>query len=150
MDLFYRPDLVPGSNPDVNFANPNVINDTTTFSIIFSPSGKLVIHDVRVRNRDGILDSAANINNQSNDDVFNKKNLVDNNLAMFYQDDYFDASSWVGLNLGLGLEPSRNSFIIYDTKILRQTDQNLRWTNYLNRLKPVYINPYTGTIVNEQ
>lgn len=152
MDLFYRSDLVPGSNPDVNFANSNVINDTTTFSIVFSPSGKLVIHEVRVRNRDGIADSSGNINNQSNDDIFNKKNIVDNNLAMFYQDDYFNASwsPWVGLNLGLGPEPSRNGFIIYDTKKLKQTDVNHRWTNYLSQLKLIYINPYTGTIINEK
>jgi len=150
MDLLYRSDLVTGGNPDANFANSNVISDTTTFSIIFSPSGKLVIHNVRVRNRDGIPDSAGNINNPSNDDIFNKKNSVDNNLAMFYQDDYFDISSWVGLNLGLGQEPSRNSFVIYDTKKLKQTDQNLRWTNYLSQLKLIYINPYTGTIINER
>jgi hypothetical protein len=152
MDLFYRSDLVPGSNPDVNFANLNIISDTTTFSVIFSPSGKLVIHDVHVRNRDGIPDSTGNINNQSNDDIFNKKNSVDNNLAMFYQDDYYNWtwSPWAGLNLGLGEEPSRNSFVIYDTKKLRQTDVNLRWTNYLSQLKRIYINPYTGTIINEK
>jgi hypothetical protein len=152
MDLFYRSDLVPGGNPDVNFTYSNVINDTTTFSVIFSPSGKLVIHDVQVRNRDGIPDSTGNINNISNDDIFNKKNRVDNNLAMFYQDDYYNwtFSTWGGLNLGLGQEPSRNSFVIYDTKKLKQTDQNLRWTNYLRQLKLIYINPYTGTIINEK
>jgi type II secretory pathway pseudopilin PulG len=152
MDLLYRSDLVPGSSsPDVNFANPNVIRDTTTFSIVFSPSGKLVIHDVHVRNRDGIPDSTGNLNNQSNDDIFNKKNMVDNNLAMFYQDDYFNRSwsPWVGLNLGLGPEMSRNNFVIYDTKKLKQTDQNYRWTNYLYQLKPIYINPYTGTIITQ-
>ena len=150
MDLLYRSDLVTGSNPDVNFANPNVISDTTTFSVIFSPSGKLVIHDVHVRNRDGIPDSVGNINNQSNDDIFNKKGQVDAGLAMFYQDDYFNRtwSPWLGLNLGLGPEMSRNNFVIYDTKKLKQTNQNYRWTNYLSLLKPIYINPYTGTIIN--
>jgi hypothetical protein len=144
--------LVTGSDPDVNFASSNVISDTTTFSIIFSPSGKLVIHDVQVRNRDGIPDSSGNLNNPSNDDIFNKKNRVDNNLAMFYQDDYFNASwsPWVGLNLGLGPESSRNTFYIYETKILKQVPYNNRWTGYLNRLKQVYINPYTGTIINEK
>jgi hypothetical protein len=152
MDLLYRSDLVPGSsNPDVNFANSNVIRDTTTFSIIFSPSGKLVIHDVQIRNRDGIPDSTGNISNLSNDDIFNKKNRVDNNLAMFYQDDYFNwtYSPWAGLNLGLGPEPSRNNFVIYDTKKLKQTDVNLRWTNYLSQLTRFYINPYTGTIITQ-
>ncbi len=145
MDLLYTSDLVLGGDPDVNFASSNVILDTTTFSVIFSPSGKLVIHDIRVRNRDGEGDYASYTNN-SMDDIFNKKAKVDMGLSMFYQDDYFTPPN----NLGLGLESSRNSFVIYDTKILKQTDKDLRWTNYLSRLKPVYINPYTGTIINER
>jgi type II secretory pathway pseudopilin PulG len=147
MDLFYRSDLVPGSsNPDVNFANSNVINDTTTFSVIFSPSGKLVIHNVRVRNKDEQGDYASY--GDSMDSIFNKKAKVDAGLAMFYQDDYWGDNAYQ--NIGLGQEPSRNSFVIYDTKKLNQTDVNLRWTNYLSQLKRIYINPYTGTIINEK
>ena len=146
MDLFYRSDLVAGSNPDVSFANSNVINDTTTFSIIFSPSGKLVIHDVWIRNRDEYGDYTSYNNKNSMDDIFNKKAVVDAGLAMFYQDDYYGDNSYP--NMGLGQESSRNSFVIYDTKKLKQTDVNYRWTNYLSQLKPIYINPYTGTIIN--
>jgi hypothetical protein len=121
--------------------------DTTTFSIIFSPSGKLVIHGVWVRNKNGISDYPS-YPEQSYDDIFNKKSRVDAGLAMFYQDDYWGDNAY--LDIGLGPEPSRNSFVIYDTKKLKQVDQNLRWTNYLSQLKRIYINPYTGTIINEK
>jgi type II secretory pathway pseudopilin PulG len=147
MDLFYNPVLSAGNNPDVNFANSDVIRDTTTFSIVFSPSGKLVIHEVRVRNRNGIGDNLFFASIESNDDIFNKKWKVDAGLAMFYQDDYFTSPS----NYGLGQEPSRNSLIVYDTKKLKQAYNNgTPYTGYLNQLKRIYINPYTGTIINEK
>ncbi|GAH42147.1 unnamed protein product, partial [marine sediment metagenome] len=43
------------------------VNDLTTFSIVFSPSGKMVIHNVRVWNKDG------KTSNASTDDIFNSK-----------------------------------------------------------------------------
>ena len=127
-----------------NAINDNFeILDTTTFSIIFSPSGKLVIHGVRVRNRNRRIDDF------SADDVFNTLyNVETSRIAMFYQDDYWIAP----YAYGFGPEPSRNSFYIYESKILNQANPNRRWTDYLQRLsqQPVYINPYTGTIVNEK
>jgi len=120
---------------------PEEVNDTTAFSIVFSPSGKLVIHDVRVRNRDGDFRPLTLAN--SADDIFNSpENIIYNSTGMFIQDDY--------AYLGYGSEFSRNSFIIYDTKKLKQTATNLRWTNYLSLLTRFYINPYTGTIINEK
>jgi len=77
-------------NDDDYINDPNELRDTTSFSIIFSPSGKMVIHDVQVRNRDGEVDSTGNID-MSNDDIFNKKVQVDVGVAMFYQDDYWGA-----------------------------------------------------------
>jgi prepilin-type N-terminal cleavage/methylation domain-containing protein len=129
------------------------VGDTTAFSIIFSPSGKLVIHEVQTRNRDGCPDTSTNTET-SDDDIFNKKVKADAGLSMFYQDDYGGAwwSPWVGFNVGLGPESSRNSFVIYDTKKLKQVPYNNRWDGYLKQIaqNPVYINPYTGTIVNEK
>jgi len=122
------------------------VDDTTAFSIVFSPSGKLVSHNVRVRNRNGAYqadNSSPSSDKHSMDDIFNSQsNITNYQIGMFIQDDY--------ANLGYGSEMSRNSFVIYETKILKQTDQNLRWTNYLQNLKRIYVNPYTGTIVNEQ
>ena len=120
--------------------------DTSAFSIIFSPSGKLVIQGVRVRNRDGKTDSGIP---RSNDDIFNTTYNVENTrIAMFYQDDYWKVPDPIW---GLGPEPSRNSFVIYDTKKFKQAyNSGTPYTGYLNQLKRIYINPYTGTIINEK
>jgi prepilin-type N-terminal cleavage/methylation domain-containing protein len=126
------------------------ITDTTAFSIIFSPSGKLVIHDVQVRNRDGIPDSTGELDNPSADDVFNKKDEVDNGIGMFYQDDYANQDSdlrYSPQNFGFGKEPSRNSFIIYDRVEFDKVDVNTRWSDYLDKLERIYINAYTGTMI---
>lgn len=118
------------------------LSDVTTFSVIFSPVGKLVIHGIRVRNRHGQTDDS------SNDDVFNTKNNVDAGIGMFYQDDYFSAT-WP--DLSLGPEPSRNSFVIvYETDKFEQAFANGRaWSDYLKHVAPdrIYINSYTGTMI---
>lgn len=118
---------------------PQALTDTTAFSIIFSPSGKLVIHEVRVRNRDG--DFRPLNPNESMDDIFNSpENIRDYEVGMFIQDDYAE--------LGLGQELSRNGFIIYEEEKFRQAYENGRaWSDYLRKLVPEYINPYTGTMI---
>ena len=115
------------------------ITDTSSFSIVFSPNGKQVMRDVRVRNRDGIYqpDMATKI---SRDSIFNSpQNITTYGMGKFIQDDYAE--------LGLGAESSRNSFIIYD-KIRFDKLNAIERFNYLSRLEPVYINPYTGTIIS--
>jgi len=149
-------DLRLRTNPDPKYADdvpidkdtqidqPSELRDTTTFSIVFSPSGKLVIHEVRVRNRNGRIDTSSP---QSTDDIFNTEKQITNPTApcgMFYQDDY--------LTMGLGPEYSRNSFIIYDTKEFTQAyKRGQAFSGYLYRLVPqaIYINPYTGTIISQ-
>jgi hypothetical protein len=159
MDLLYDPnDLTPPGGGQVNsnseIADATVFSDTTTFSIIFSPSGKLVIHEVRTRNRDGFTVNGSD----SYDDIFNKIPMIKAGFGMFLQDDYYaDYRPAPGnpkpQNLGLGPEFSRNSFIIYETKKFKQAYNNGNaYSGYLESLshKPIYINPYTGTIVNEK
>ena len=148
MDLFV--DELP-VNTDAQINEPNEVNDTTTFSIIFSPSGKLVIHDVQTRNRDGCPvwtgPSTPSIDN-SLDDVFNTLTMLNSSInpaGMFVQDN--DAYHVYGYQR----EPSRNSFVIYDTKKFKQAYNNgTPYSSYLNQLKLIYINPYTGTIINER
>lgn len=123
------------------------LTDATTFSIVFSPAGKLVVHDVRVRNKDGYVDSTVN-EDTSNDQVFNKKAEVDDGEAMFYQDDYTGETWSAYPNLGLGEELSRNNFIIYDKRALEAVNADSRWTDYLQYLEVIYISPYTGQIIN--
>lgn len=144
---------------DTMIANQSDLTDTTAFSIVFSPTGKMVIHEVRIRNRDGFVDSTSN-SNVSYDDVFNKIQQVDQNhegydinanppgAGMFYQDDYFDPDLNFYPDLGLGPEPSRRRFVIYDKIEFAKVDPNRRWTDYLRTLDVIYINPYTGTIVS--
>ena len=117
--------------------------DTTTFSIVFSPAGKLVIHDVWVRNRTGRIDTHSDVGDllYNPDDVFNTQTNVENGNAMFYQDDY--------PRLGVIEESSRNCFVLYDKKEFDKVDADKRWSEYLRGLDVIYINPHTGEIVNK-
>jgi hypothetical protein len=150
MDLVYNPGLLapPGDGiigDDIEISNVNVLMDTMTFSIIFSPSGKLVVHDVRVRNRDGIYQPDNGTSDKvSMDDIFNSVVNINNyGVGMFIQDDY--------PAMGLGEELSRNSFvIIYEKDKFEQARRSGRaWSDYLAQMAPdrIYINPYTGTII---
>ena len=117
------------------------ITDTSSFSIVFSPSGKLIMRDVRIRNRDGIYQPDNGLSNKvSMDSIFNSpQNITTYGVGKFIQDDYAE--------LGLGAESSRNSFVIYDKIRFDKLDAIGRF-NYLSSLEPVYINPYTGTIIS--
>ena len=156
MDLMvrtdHRPDRWGAENTDcesikVEYLDDNkYIIDTTTFSIIFSPSGHLVIHDVRVRNRDGVYqpNNGGPPDEISMDEVFNSPiNINIYKIGMFIQDDYAE--------MGLGAEPSRSKFIIYNKAEFEKKNRNERWS-YLQELLnrgPIYINPYTGTIIGK-
>jgi type II secretory pathway pseudopilin PulG len=124
-----------------NGTDPRKVLDTTTFSMIFSKEGRLVTHDVRVRNRQGNTASDG----PSTDDIFNIQTAVDAGAAekppkrMFYQDDY--------AALGLGQEPSRNAFVIYDKKKFKAVPAAKRWSLYLHSLPLDYVNPSTGELV---
>jgi prepilin-type N-terminal cleavage/methylation domain-containing protein len=128
---------------DMNIDETAELMDTTTFSIVFSPAGKLVVHDVRVRNRTGRIDSDSDVGNflYNPDDVFNTKGNVENGDAMFYQDDY--------VRFGLVEESSRNCFVLYDKREFDKVPVDKRWSEYLRGLDVIYINPHTGEIVNK-
>lgn len=145
-------DATNGGNTEIN--TDDQIRDTTTFSIIFSPAGKLIVHDVRVRNKDG----TANASTASDDEIFNTWNNVTGAnpsatpIGMFIQDDY------VALALGLGQQLSSSSFVIYDReKFKKAYKQGMAWTDYLGKtdslgnfiLPRIYINPYTGTMIGK-
>ncbi len=119
------------------------VTDISTFSIIFSPNGKLVIHEIRIRNRDGMFqpdNSAAT--RVSMDDIFNSpENIANLGIGKFVQDDY--------ANLGLGAESGRNRIIVYNGIEFDKMDAQARF-DYLTSLEPVYINPYTGTTINKR
>ena len=117
------------------------ITDTSSFSIVFSPSGKLIMRDVRVRNRDGIYQPNNGASGKvSMDGIFNSSdNITNYGVGMFIQDDYAE--------LGLGAELGRNKFVIYDKIRFDKLNATERF-NYLSSLELIYINPYTGTIIS--
>jgi hypothetical protein len=106
------------------------LTNKTSFSVIFSPSGKLVIHPVRVNN------------SASKDDIFNTLSNVQNGIGMFLQDEPPGTGD-------LHEETSKNSFIIYDKTVFEKVDKTFRYTNYLKDVDVIYINPYTGTMIQK-
>jgi prepilin-type N-terminal cleavage/methylation domain-containing protein len=122
--------------------NNDALTDTTTFSVIFSPSGKIVTHDVQTRNKDNVTSGTG-----SDDTVFNTKDkIIDttNPAGQFLQD-------YTSRTYGLGKEPSRRQFVIYECEKLKKLDENKRYEQYLKSLKSniVSLNPYTGEIIKK-
>jgi len=116
------------------------LRDAFTFSIVFSPAGKLIVRTVRTRNRDGIYQPDNGLPNKvSTDTVFNSPtNINTYGVGMFIQDDYAE--------MGLGVEQSRNSFIICDRTQFDELNVQRKF-DYLSSLKPIYINSYTGAMI---
>jgi type II secretory pathway pseudopilin PulG len=148
--------------PSLGMKRPGALSDVTTFSIIFSPSGKLVVHDVRVRNRDGVYLPANDPGSTkiSHDDLFNSvENICRYKEGMFIQDDYSAAKNINTrtdpgfMELGLGKEPSVTSFVIYDVATVRTqyalpAPTPIDYLNALRRDKSVYVSPYTGDLIS--
>jgi len=143
-------------NPDTDMMKYWRINDVTTFSIIFSPSGKLMLHEIRTRNRNGKTDTTQTLN-LSKDNIFNTITKITNPAAapvsdppvpfgMFIQDDYPAE--------GFAQEWSRRSFLIYERDKFKAAYENkMPWTGYLQRLRNnemIHINPYTGRIISTE
>lgn len=132
---------------DNQIVDDKTITDASTFSIIFSPQGNMVVHGVRVRNKNGRTDDS------SRDDIFNtKQNVEVNGYGLFYQDDYFEGQT---IDLCLGPEPSRRMFIIYEQDKFKRVFEQVPSAAYTGYLKPLldadgptYINSYTGTIIS--
>ena len=144
-DEALRMDYLDDTNPDNLVDGKNkYVTDTSSFSIVFSPSGKMVIHDVRVRNRDGVYrpdNGLGDPDKVSMDDIFNSpENITNYSIGMFVQDDYAE--------LGLGAESSRNGFVIYDKVEFDKMNKFKRYDYLFGDLEVIYINPYTGTIIS--
>jgi len=135
-DLTIVTDRRPGAysetrlNADALVDQPHEVRDATSFSIIFSKTGKLVTQLVRVTRKN------------ASDRVFNTKAKVQSGAAMFFQ--------YSALPISLGAEESRKSFVIYDRAKFKGALPNA-WSEYLINLarEAIYINPYTGTIIGQ-
>ncbi|MBN1795858.1 MAG: hypothetical protein JW804_04230 [Sedimentisphaerales bacterium] len=142
MDLYIHENSYKKIDSDNDLRDDLELNDATTFSIIFSPAGKVIVRDVQTRNRDG-----ADYNDDfSEDDIFNIEQNVKEGFAMFVQDE--DRLAYAS-SLELMKEPSRRAFIIYDRSIFSGLDENRRYSDYIEDLKPVYLNSYTGTMIDK-
>jgi hypothetical protein len=156
-DLMVVPDMNPGNrnvfNPannvqlrldDPAFTNPDAqINedwelvDATSFSVVFSPAGKLVVHGVRAWN------------GRPQDDIFNVKTEVERRWARFYIDDYWNSGG--GPEVGLGPEGSRMGFVVLERERLRRNYvKGTLWTGCLQELasEMMYVSPYTGRVIS--
>jgi len=111
--------------------------DASTFTIVFSKSSGLVVHGVRVRNRQGKYQPETR--GESSDAVFNSPiNIIDHDTGRFIQDDY--------AALGLGAENSRNALVICDKQVFDELKTGMERYAYLAGLPRLLINRYTGTI----
>ena len=141
---------------DVGIDDPFELSDATSFSIVFSPSGRLMAHKVRVRNRDGEPRPANDSGSTqvSRDDVFNSAyNICRYRQGMFIQDDYSprNPKQTDTLDFGLGEEDSCMGFVIYEAPRLRTAfEKRTAWTEYLGGLatKAIYVSPYTGALIS--
>jgi len=133
------------------------MNDSATFSIIFSPTGQLVIKDARVRPRPPFEEiSGSNI--WIHDAVINHTDLVDlgnddpKKALLFCDETVTD----IGLNSKVIFnvpwcyeEPSTTGLYIFEVELMADVDQNSRFTNYVQDLVPLLVNRYTGELIEE-
>jgi hypothetical protein len=144
MDLYIDQSDYEKIDGDTDLNTDEKLNDATTFSIVFSPAGKVIVRDVLAINRDGQRYNQ----HDSEDDIFNTQQNVDAGFAMFIQDHIDDT----GNTLELEKEPSRRAFIIYDRSIFLGIDQDQRYTDYIGDLindETIYLNSYTGTMIDK-
>ncbi len=134
---------------DIKVDELQELRDTMTFSVVFSPSGKLVIRNVRVRNRDG-ADKNEPESQQSMDDIFNTEQRImhlTRPMGMFLQDEDYSE-----LEQGLGEEKSRTRFMIVEKDRLMSMDTQLRYSEYLEELQQtqtLYVSSYTGRFIQK-
>ena len=128
----FHPIKLPDNIGVMEFVNNNAdlddadkVIDKTTFTVIFSPAGKLVIHFAPVL-RAGTYDA-----------IFNNNPTLSN---VMFEDDYRNTYPFLQ-------ESSVNSFIIYDKTEFSKMDVLTRYWDYVKQLDVIYTNPYTGTII---
>ena len=107
--------------------------DAETFSIVFNNSGKLIFCHMRV----GFSASAGG-------DIFNTNA---SGAGMFLEDE-FNTTTNLFEKAGLQLELSRNKLVIIDKLEFDTIPSDQRWSKYLSDIEPIYINPYTGELID--
>jgi len=130
-----------------NNTNPNGLLGSTTFSILFSPTGQLVVKNLHIYRWDEY------------DQVFNNQVLVESipikgqlPPPLLYYDN--NNPSWgtkiTNSALWCWYETSAKGFYIFEVnKMLQDVNPGTRWSDYIGtvEVEPVLINMYTGTIL---
>jgi hypothetical protein len=143
-----------GITSDATIDELSELSDATTFSIVFAPSGKLAVHEVRVRNRSGVYrpNNTPGSTQTSADDIFNSvDNVCRYQQGMFLQDDYSRRNGTDNVEFGLGKEDSRTSLVIYEQPLLRAAyGAQAPWSAYLRKLtaEALYVSPYAGNLIS--
>jgi hypothetical protein len=155
-------DLSNGVQAGMGNQRDESLADATTFSVIFAPSGRLVVHEVRVRNRQGEYQprNDPGSGKAAHDDIFNSpENICLYKEGKFIQDDYSASknlrSTRETVEFGLGEELSVTRFVLYDTATLRTLYKSgarppAALSSYLNMLpaeKSVYVSWYSGHLI---
>ena len=139
-------------NPDPSFEADNnnnldddeVYNDggilkASTFSIIFSPTGQLVVKDVKVYNRDQY------------DNIFGSEANSANKDVLFSYDNHWSPSGSVGAAPWCESENSTTGLYIFETSRMAEVNPAARYSEYVRTLKkPLLINIYTGQLIDEE
>lgn len=129
----------PASNANID--EDKELLDVMTFSVIFSSSGKVVLHTLKVAH-----DTAVG----GGGDIFNTLIKVrDNGVGMFIEDENPDRVSGIPSVEGLQIESSRNRFIIFNKSEFAKQPVDGRWTGYLQSLNELCVNPYSGRLIGQ-
>ena len=115
---------------DDNYSSSVGMEGSATFSVIFSPTGQLVVKDVELLQR------------FTGDPVVSLEADVNSGISLLYSDRWDEVDWCVDELSALGL-------IVCETTLLRETDSLLRYTNYVVDLEPILINVYTGTFIED-
>lgn len=137
------------ADKDISVDSDIKLTNACTFSVVFSPAGKMSVHLVRIRNKDGKTNNDS-VPVPSNDTVFNIYDAIqDKWFGKFIQDDYPALQMPENPDLGLAEENSVTGFFLYSKGDFSQIRSNQRFTAYFKRLKSEYISPYTGELMIE-
>jgi prepilin-type N-terminal cleavage/methylation domain-containing protein len=121
----------------------HTLDGATTFNIVFSPTGQMVLKSVTVNPR------------TDDDKVFNYETYVNNGNALLYYDgwwrDSVSTGSFTLAPLWCANEPSTKGLYIFEVNKMQEVAASARWSNYIGTpdVEPVLINMYTGTIIRD-